>query len=126
MTEGLCPGVLACSTLTSFLPSWKMKDAMKERELVLLSAKKARYSAPWAWQPWAWRTGARARSIGGVYSPQIFMKSSRNLEFTLLEMLITISIGLIMAGVTFIALMPMFKENHVNAPYDTPLSPIPI
>src|SRR3984893_2921747 len=50
------------------------------------------------------------------------MKSSGNRGFTLLEMIVTISIGLIMAGVTFIALMPMFKENHVNAAYDTTLS----
>ena len=50
------------------------------------------------------------------------MKSSGNRGFTLLEMIVTIAIGLIMAGVTFIALMPMFKENHVNAAYDTALS----
>ena len=50
------------------------------------------------------------------------MKSSGNRGFTLLEMIVTIAIGLIMAGVTFIALMPMFKENHVNAAYDTTLS----
>jgi prepilin-type N-terminal cleavage/methylation domain-containing protein len=95
-----------------------MKAAMKE-EAFLFSAMKARSSARWAW-----RTGARAGSIDGVCSSQNFMKSSRNRGFTLLEMLITISIGLIMAGVTFIALMPMFKENHVNAAYDTTLSVI--
>lgn len=39
-------------------------------------------------------------------------------------MLITIAIGLVMAGVTFIALMPMFRENHVNTAYDTTLSVI--
>jgi prepilin-type N-terminal cleavage/methylation domain-containing protein len=50
------------------------------------------------------------------------MKSSRNRGFTLLEMLVTIGIGLTMAGVTFIALMPMLKTNHVDAAYDTTLS----
>jgi len=50
------------------------------------------------------------------------MKSSGNRGFSLLEMLITIAIGLIMAGVTFIVLMPMFRDNHVNAAYDTTLS----
>src|ERR1700693_2730522 len=50
------------------------------------------------------------------------MKSSGNRGFTLLEMIVTIAIGLIMAGVTFISLMPIFKENHVNAAYDTTLS----
>jgi prepilin-type N-terminal cleavage/methylation domain-containing protein len=50
------------------------------------------------------------------------MKSSENRGFSLLELMITIAIGLIMAGVTFIALMPMFRQNHVNAAYDTSLS----
>lgn len=44
--------------------------------------------------------------------------------FTLLELLITIAIGLIMAGVTFMALMPVLKQNHVDAAYDTTLSVI--
>jgi prepilin-type N-terminal cleavage/methylation domain-containing protein len=50
------------------------------------------------------------------------MQPSGNRGFTLLEMIITIAIGLIMAGVTFIALMPMFRQNHVDAAYDTTLS----
>src|SRR6202162_3430224 len=50
------------------------------------------------------------------------MKSSGNRGFTLLESIVTIAIGLIMAAVSFIALMPLFKENHVNAAYDTTLS----
>jgi prepilin-type N-terminal cleavage/methylation domain-containing protein len=52
------------------------------------------------------------------------MQLRANRGFTLLEMMITISIGLIMAGVTFVALMPMFRQNHVNAAYDTTLSVI--
>ena len=52
------------------------------------------------------------------------MKPSGNRGFTLLEMTITIAIALTMAGVTFIALMPMFKENRVDAAYDTTLSVI--
>jgi prepilin-type N-terminal cleavage/methylation domain-containing protein len=50
------------------------------------------------------------------------MTSSGNRGFSLLELMIVISIGLIMAGVTFIALMPVFKQNNVNAAYDTSLS----
>jgi hypothetical protein len=42
----------------------------------------------------------------------------------LLELLITIAIGLTMAGVTFMAMMPLFKQNHVDAAYDTTLSVI--
>jgi len=52
------------------------------------------------------------------------MKSTTNRGFTLLEMLITIAIGLIMAGVTFMTLMPSLKMNHVNSAYDTTLSVI--
>ena len=44
--------------------------------------------------------------------------------FSLLELVVTIGIGLIMAGVTFMALMPLFKQNHVDAAYDTTLSVI--
>ncbi len=42
----------------------------------------------------------------------------------MLELIIVISIGMIMAGVTFIALMPVLKENHVDAAYDITLSVI--
>ena len=61
-----------------------------------------------------------------VVSPprKIIMKSSRNRGFSLLEMMIVIAIGLIMAGVTFISMKPLFKQNHVDAAYDTTLSVI--
>jgi prepilin-type N-terminal cleavage/methylation domain-containing protein len=52
------------------------------------------------------------------------MTSSKTRGFSLLELLITISIGLTMAGVTFMALAPLFKQNHVDAAYDTTLSVI--
>lgn len=42
----------------------------------------------------------------------------------MLELLITIAIGMTMAGVTFMALMPLFQQNHVDAAYDTTLSVI--
>jgi type II secretory pathway pseudopilin PulG len=50
------------------------------------------------------------------------MTVSKNRGFSLLELLITIAIGFTMASVTFIAMMPLFKQNHVNAAYDTTLS----
>jgi prepilin-type N-terminal cleavage/methylation domain-containing protein len=50
------------------------------------------------------------------------MKASGKRGFTLLEMMIVVGIGLIMAGVTLVAMMPMLKQNHVDAAYDTTLS----
>ncbi len=52
------------------------------------------------------------------------MTSRKNRGFSLLEMMIVVLIGFIMAGITFMALMPMFKENHVDQAYDTTLSVI--
>src|SRR5271167_1181473 len=50
------------------------------------------------------------------------MTSSRQRGFSLLELLIVISIGMIMAGVTFMALKPLFNQNHVDQAYDLTLS----
>jgi prepilin-type N-terminal cleavage/methylation domain-containing protein len=44
--------------------------------------------------------------------------------FSLLELLIVISIGLVMAGVSIMALGPLYKENHLDSAYDTTLSVI--
>ena len=52
------------------------------------------------------------------------MTSRKNRGFSLLELMIVIAIGLTMAGVTFMALMPLFKKNHVDQAYDTTLSVI--
>ncbi len=52
------------------------------------------------------------------------MMSRKNRGFSLLELMIVIAIGLTMAGVTFMALMPLFKQNHVDQAYDTTLSAI--
>ncbi len=53
-----------------------------------------------------------------------YMTSRKNRGFSLLEMMIVIAIGLTMAAVTFIALMPLLKQSHVDAAYDTTLSAI--
>lgn len=52
----------------------------------------------------------------------MIMISTKNRGFSLLELLIVISIGLIMAGVTFMAMKPLFNQNHVDQAYDTALS----
>ena len=44
--------------------------------------------------------------------------------FSLLELMIVMAIGLTMAGVTFMMLMPLFKSNHVDQAYDQTLSVI--
>jgi prepilin-type N-terminal cleavage/methylation domain-containing protein len=49
------------------------------------------------------------------------MKSKLHRGFSLLEMLIVVSIGLILAGVGFIAMMPVLNQTHLNNAYDTTL-----
>jgi type II secretory pathway pseudopilin PulG len=49
------------------------------------------------------------------------MASRRQAGFSLLEILITLSFGLIMAGVTFISLRPLLNQSHMNSAYDTTL-----
>jgi prepilin-type N-terminal cleavage/methylation domain-containing protein len=44
--------------------------------------------------------------------------------FSMLELLVVIAIGFTIAGITFMSMMPMFKQNHVDAAYDTTLSVI--
>lgn len=90
---------------------------MKECEPVLLSAVEGRFSPALASL-----TRGLVPAKGCCSSSKEIMKSSANRGFTLLELMITIAIGLIMAGVSFIALMPWFKDNRVNAAYDTTLS----
>jgi prepilin-type N-terminal cleavage/methylation domain-containing protein len=50
------------------------------------------------------------------------MTLRKNRGFSLLELMIVIAIGLTMAGVSFMALMPLFKQNHIDQAYDTTLS----
>ena len=52
------------------------------------------------------------------------MAASKRRGFSLLELMITIAIGMTTAGVTFMALKPLFQQNHVDAAYDTALSVI--
>ena len=49
------------------------------------------------------------------------MPSRKNNGFSLLELMITVSLGLVMCGVTFIYLTPQMNSNHVNSAYDTTL-----
>jgi prepilin-type N-terminal cleavage/methylation domain-containing protein len=49
------------------------------------------------------------------------MKSKRQRGFSLLEMLVTVSIGMVIAGITFISLAPLLNRNHIDIAYDTTL-----
>jgi prepilin-type N-terminal cleavage/methylation domain-containing protein len=49
------------------------------------------------------------------------MASRKNSGYSLLEMVITLSIALIMAGVTFIAMKPLISQSHMNSAYSTTL-----
>jgi len=49
------------------------------------------------------------------------MPSRKNNGFSLLELMITVSLGLVMCGVTFIYLTPSMNQSHVNSAYDTTL-----
>jgi prepilin-type N-terminal cleavage/methylation domain-containing protein len=55
---------------------------------------------------------------------EIFMASRKNRGFTLLELMVTIAISLTMSCVTFMALMPLLRQSHVDAAYDTTFSAI--
>ena len=70
-----------------------------------------------------WRAPLSESAFDVAPSPRKrFMTSRKNRGFSLLELMIVLLIGLTMASVTFMALMPMFKENHVDQAYDTTLS----
>src|SRR5258707_2975987 len=83
---------------------------MKERKPVRLSALVGRFSTALAWL-----TRGPVPSKGCCSPSKRIMKSSGNRGFTLLELIVTLAIGLIMAAVTFIALMPLFRsEEHTS------------
>jgi prepilin-type N-terminal cleavage/methylation domain-containing protein len=52
------------------------------------------------------------------------MRLRKHRGFSLLELMIVVAIGLTMASVTFMAMMPLFKQNHVDAAYDTTMGVI--
>jgi prepilin-type N-terminal cleavage/methylation domain-containing protein len=62
--------------------------------------------------------------IEEVLRTEEFMKQKPNRGFSLLELMITVSIILIMGGVTFLTMQPILQKNHVNSAYDTTLEVI--
>jgi prepilin-type N-terminal cleavage/methylation domain-containing protein len=49
------------------------------------------------------------------------MASTKQRGFSLLELMITISISLIIGGITFMAMQPLLLQNHVNSAYERTL-----
>jgi prepilin-type N-terminal cleavage/methylation domain-containing protein len=49
------------------------------------------------------------------------MASTEKHGFSLLELMIAISISLILGGITFVTMRPLFLQSHVNSAYDTAL-----
>jgi type II secretory pathway pseudopilin PulG len=49
------------------------------------------------------------------------MPSRKKNGFSVLELMITVSLALVMCGVTFIYLTPSMNQSHVNSAYDTTL-----
>jgi prepilin-type N-terminal cleavage/methylation domain-containing protein len=56
-----------------------------------------------------------------AYRRNELMASRNQNGFSLLEMMITLSIALILIAVTFVTLQPALNQNHVNTAYDTTL-----
>lgn len=66
-------------------------------------------------------TGEDVSGIRHSFPGRLYMKSKRQRGFSLIEMMITVAIGLTIGGITFIAMMPMFNRNHVELAYETTL-----
>lgn len=49
------------------------------------------------------------------------MKSRPHRGFSLLEMMVTVSIAMILAGITFITMQPLLTKSHLDSAYDTTL-----
>jgi prepilin-type N-terminal cleavage/methylation domain-containing protein len=50
------------------------------------------------------------------------MNSYRQRGFSLIEMLVVVSIGFVIAGVGFISMLPMLNRSHIDTAYETTLS----
>lgn len=73
---------------------------------------------PPAWR--SWRERAFPNS-GTSFLWKTYMKLKKQRGMSLLEMMITVALGLTIGGITFMAMMPMFKRNHVDLAYETTL-----
>lgn len=47
--------------------------------------------------------------------------SQRQIGFSLLEMLVVVAIGFVIAGITFVSLRPLLNKSHIDTAYETTL-----
>jgi prepilin-type N-terminal cleavage/methylation domain-containing protein len=85
-----------------------------------------KFCVPDSLQPGNGIPEAKAFSPGRVEEVRIeeSMRPKSNRGFSLLELMITVSIILIMGGVTFVTMQPILQKNHVNTAYETTLEVI--
>jgi len=93
-----------------------MSDAMKERARRAVFERDA-IRPHLAFESGRGRSGVRHLLPGKI----LLMTSKKQRGFSLLEMIITVAIGLTIASITFITLMPMFNKNHMEVGYNTTL-----
>jgi len=65
--------------------------------------------------------GEGVSESGTSFPERPFMTLKKQRGFSLLELLITVAIGFTIAGITFVAMMPLFNKNHIDLAYDTTL-----
>lgn len=92
-----------------------MTDAMKDRARLLFWSERD--------PPPSWRAERRRAfpASGASFPGRLYMKLNRQRGLSLLEMMVTVAIGLTIGGITFVAMMPMFKRNHSDLGYETTL-----
>jgi prepilin-type N-terminal cleavage/methylation domain-containing protein len=85
-----------------------------------------KFCVPDSLQPGNGIPEAKAFSPGRAEEVRIeeSMRLKSNRGFSLLELMITVSIILIMGGITFITMQPIIQKNHVNTAYETTLEVI--
>jgi len=93
-------------------------DAMKERAPALLLAREVAILLRVGEA-----NGVRARFYRSLFLPRKKLMTLRKIRgFSLLELMIVLAIGMTVAGISVMALMPMLQETHVDQAYDTTLS----
>jgi prepilin-type N-terminal cleavage/methylation domain-containing protein len=109
--------LLAARALTTSKPLPRMWLTRSRSAPALLFASGVR-STPML----AFWTGAVLPKSGTLLHEKTLMTSKRQRGFSLLEMIMTVAIGLTLAGVTFMGMMPMFQRNHADLAYETTLA----